>query len=253
MKVVRFRPRDGGAVKYGIHKGDSVQAITGSPFEGMVVETAERHGRDDVTLLAPCTPSKIVALGLNYRDHAEELGMPLPQEPLLFLKPPSAVIGLRDAIVLPEMSKRVDYEAELAVVIGTRTRGITPDDAPSHILGYTCLNDVTARDLQRRDVQFTRSKSFDTFCPMGPWIETDLDPADLQIQCRRNGTLVQSSRTSQLIHPVPEVVSFISRIMTLEPGDVVATGTPRGVGPIKAGDVITVSIENLGELVNHVV
>ncbi len=252
MKVVRFRTDPSGPVHYGIWSEDHVTVMVASPFEGMIVGTSERYPQDKIELLAPCAPTKVVAVGLNYRDHAEELGMPIPDEPLIFLKPPSAVTGPGKEIRLPGMSYQVDYEAELAVVIGRRAKDVPADRASEYILGYTCLNDVTARDLQKKDIQFTRSKSFDTFCPIGPWIETELDPSDLRIQSRVNGQIRQDSRTSQLIHSVPELVSFISAIMTLEPGDVIATGTPVGVGSLRPGDEVTVEVEGIGALVNPV-
>jgi len=206
----------------------------------------------DFKLLAPASPTKIVAVGLNYRDHAEELNMPIPKEPIIFLKPPSAVIGPGEPIILPPQSKRVDYEAELAVVIKKQAKNIKPEQAKEHILGYTCFNDVTARDLQAKDGQWTRAKSFDTFAPMGPWIETELDPSDLKIQALLNGKVVQNSTTANLIFSVPQLLSFISKIMTLKPGDIIATGTPSGIGPLAPGDEITIRIQGIGELKNPV-
>ena len=203
-------------------------------------------------LLAPCSPAKVVAVGLNYRDHAKELGMAVPEEPILFLKPPTTVIGQGEAIAFPEMASRVDYEAELGIVIKDTVKSIAPEEAHDHILGYTCVNDVTARDLQRKDGQWTRAKSFDTFCPVGPWIETDLDPGDLAVESFLNGEQRQASRTSQFIFPVDVLVSFISKIMTLFPGDLILTGTPAGIGPMKPGDEIEVRIEGIGSLKNTV-
>ncbi len=252
MKIARFlRPGSGEAV-YGVCQGESASVVVASPFEGLIVESSETYPLDRIRLLAPCQPTKIVAVGLNYRDHARELGMPLPEEPLIFLKPPSSVIGPGDQIILPEMSSHVEYEAELAVVIGKKTHAIEESQAWSHILGFTCVNDVTARDLQKKDVQFTRSKSFDTFCPLGPHIETELDPGSLRICSYLNGSRRQDSNTGNLIHKVPELVSFISHIMTLEPGDVIATGTPYGVGRISSGDEVTVEVQGIGRLVNPV-
>jgi len=205
-------------------------------------------------LLPPCQPSKIVCLGLNYRDHAEEMGFAIPAEPILFLKPPSSIIGHGDAIVYPEQSARVDYEAELAVVMARRCRMVSPVEASGCILGYTCLNDVTARDLQAKDGQWTRAKSFDTFAPLGPWIETGLaDPHCLDIRLSVNGEVKQSSNTRHLIFSIPEIVAYISGIMTLEPGDVIATGTPSGIGPLKRGDTVCVEIQDIGVLENRVV
>ena len=252
MKLARFeRPGSSDAV-YGIFEGETVSVIVASPFEGLIVRSSENYPLEKVRLLPPCEPTKIVAVGLNYVEHARELGMPLPEEPLIFLKPPSAVTGHGEHIIIPPMSSQVEYEAELAVVIGSKTTKIDPAEAYNHILGFTCVNDVTARDLQKRDVQFTRSKSFDTFCPLGPFIETEFDPGDVRICSFLNGERRQDSRTGNLIHKVPELVSFISHIMTLEPGDVIATGTPYGVGRIMSGDEVAVEIEGIGRLVNPV-
>ncbi|MEN6473223.1 MAG: fumarylacetoacetate hydrolase family protein [Syntrophaceae bacterium] len=204
--------------------------------------------------LPPCEPSKIVALGLNYRDHAQEMGFDLPTEPILFLKPPSSIIGHGDDIVYPALSARVDFEAELAVVIARRCRKISPADVQAYILGYTCLNDVTARDLQAKDGQWTRAKSFDTFAPLGPWIETAIaDPHNLDIRLSVNGEVRQSSNTRHLIFRIPEIVAYISGIMTLEPFDVIATGTPSGIGPLNRGDTVCVEIQDIGVLENRVV
>jgi 2-keto-4-pentenoate hydratase/2-oxohepta-3-ene-1,7-dioic acid hydratase in catechol pathway len=204
-------------------------------------------------ILAPVLPSKIVAVGLNYRDHAREMGHDLPANPILFMKPSTAVIGPGEAILYPAQASRVDYEAELAVVIKQRCRDVRPEDARAVILGYTCFNDVTARDLQARDGQWTRAKSFDTFAPLGPWVETDLaDPHGLAIRARLNGKIVQSSHTGNLIFSVFELVAFISSIMTLERHDVIATGTPSGVGPVARGDEVTIEIDGIGTLSNAV-
>lgn len=253
MKLVRFITKDKKSPRYGIWRDGYARVIVADPFEGMIVGTSETYQADDIILLAPCEPTKIVAVGLNYRDHAEELKMPLPDEPLIFLKPPSSLIGPGADIMLPVQSNRVDYEAELGVVIGKKTKNVPPEKVNGHILGYTCVNDVTARDLQMKDVQFTRAKGFDTFCPIGPWIETEFDPSDALVECKLNGELKQSSRTSQFIHNVPEIISFISQIMTLEPGDVISTGTPKGIGPMRSGDEVVVSIEGIGELKNRVI
>ena len=243
MKRVRF------AIDEKIYTGRLVEKrivpLEGESFPREVV-------LENVRLLAPCRPSKIVAVGLNYRDHAEELHLSLPEEPLLFLKPSTSIIGPEDTIMLPPQSERVDYEAELAVVIGKQARRITSDRAKDYILGYTCLNDVTARDLQNKDGQWTRAKGFDTFSPLGPWIETDLDPSDLAISLLLNGETKQQSRTSNLIFDVFRLVEFISHIMTLMPGDVIATGTTSGIGPMKDGDTVEVRIEGIGSLINHV-
>ncbi len=252
MKLVRFLPPGKDNALYGIVKGNRVCTIVASPFEGMIVETSEEYDLDAATLLAPCIPSKVVAVGLNYTDHAKELGMALPEEPLIFLKPPSSVIGPGQAIVCPASSQQVEYEAELGVVIGKRAKDVIAEDALNFVLGYTCLNDVTARDLQKRDVQFTRSKSFDTFCPVGPCIETRLDPSDVTVRSYLNGEKRQDSTTRYLVHPVERLIEFISSVMTLEPGDIIATGTPYGVGRIQPGDEIAVEIKGIGRLVNPV-
>lgn len=204
-------------------------------------------------LLAPVQPGKVVGVGLNYRDHVEELALPLPQDPIIFLKPASSVIGPEQEIRYPVQSTRVDYEAELGIVIGERCDHVSAAEAARRIFGYTCLNDVTARDLQMRDGQWTRAKSFDTFCPLGPCIVTDLaDPHDLAITSRVNGEVRQQSNTTNLIFNVFELVEFISAIMTLEPGDVIATGTPAGIGALEPGDEVEVEIEHIGTLKNRV-
>ena len=218
-------------------------------------EPGERLGTlDEVErFLPPTLPTKVVAVGLNYRDHAEEVGLPIPEEPLLFIKPSTSVVGHGDPVIYPGvMTKRVDYEAELAIVIGRRCRSVSPEDALGYVLGYTCANDVTARDLQSKDGQWTRSKSFDTFCPLGPFVVSGVDPSDLEISMLVNGKVVQHSRTSNFIFPVPLLVSHISHVMTLEPGDVIITGTPAGIGPVKKGDLMRVEIERLGALENRV-
>lgn len=197
-------------------------------------------------------PTKVVLVGLNYKDHARELQMPLPDEPILFLKPPTAVIGPEESIVYPAQSKRVDYEAELAVVIKDKCKDLEPDEVMEHVEGFTCLNDVTARDLQRKDVQWTRAKSFDTFCPVGPKIVRDIEPNNVKIQSYLNGELRQDSNTSNFIFNTEELVSFVSKVMTLLPGDIVATGTPSGIGAMKRGDTIEIKIEGIGTLRNYV-
>lgn len=220
--------------------------------ENGIISGGEVLSLEDVTLLPPCQPSKIVCVGLNYVKHAQELKMPLPDEPILFLKPPSAILAPGGQIVYPPSSIQVDYEGELAIVIGKRCRNVSADEAEKYILGYTCFNDVTARDLQRKDGQWTRAKSFDTFAPFGPWI-SKIDPSDADIKTRVNGKLVQDSNTSDLIFSIPRLVQFISAVMTLEPGDVIATGTPPGVGQLQKGDLVEVEIEGIGVLKNSVV
>ncbi|MCS7199854.1 MAG: fumarylacetoacetate hydrolase family protein [Caldimicrobium sp.] len=243
IKIGRFKR--GEEVFYGYLLGEEVVCIDGTSKERMFLR--------DIKILAPCIPTKIIGVGLNYRDHAEELKMALPQEPLIFLKPPTAVIGPEESIVLPPESKEVHYEGELAVVIGQKLyRPYTYDEVEKAILGYTCFNDVTARDLQRRDIQWTRSKSFNTFAPIGPFIVKGIDPQNLRIETRLNGKIVQSSHTKQMIFKPIELIFYISQIMTLLPGDVIATGTPSGVGPLKAGDVVEVEIEHIGVLRNSV-
>jgi 2-keto-4-pentenoate hydratase/2-oxohepta-3-ene-1,7-dioic acid hydratase in catechol pathway len=250
MRIVRFVSQ--GKTRHGLlQEKDQVQPLADSPFENIHPE-GEILPLDQVTILAPCLPSKIVAVGLNYRDHAEEVGMPIPEEPMLFMKPGTAVIGPGGKIIIPEMSERVDYEAELGVVMGKRIFRASKEDARKAILGYTCVNDVTARDLQMKDIQFTRAKGFDTFAPMGPWIETDLDPQALAIETFLNGEQKQKSSTSQLVFDSYHLVHFISWIMTLNPGDVIATGTPAGIGPMQAGDRVEVRVEGIGSLVNEV-
>jgi 2-keto-4-pentenoate hydratase/2-oxohepta-3-ene-1,7-dioic acid hydratase in catechol pathway len=251
MRLVRFRWGDG--IFYGVLAGEMIRPLARPPFEGLS-QTEEEIPLAEVVLLAPCEPSKIVALGLNYRDHAAEFGSPLPEEPLLFLKPGTAVIGPDADIVYPQMSRQVDFEAELAVVMGRTARRVSQAAAWDYILGYTAINDVTARDLQKKDGQFTRSKSFDTFAPLGPWIETGiLNPDNLTVEAYLNGERRQHSNTSNLVFGVAYLVSFISRIMTLLPGDVIATGTPSGVGPMQPGDVVEIRLEGIGSLRNRVV
>lgn len=241
-----------GSIRWGLVKDDLVMVLREEPWNGIKDSFEEKLPISKVKLLSPSLPTKIIALGLNYRDHAEETGFPIPKEPLIFLKPPSAVIGSGDTILIPKDVGRVDYEAELAIVIGKRCKNISKEEAPNYILGYTCFNDVTARSLQSKDGQWTRSKSFDTFAPVGPWISTEVNPLDLSIKLYLNGELRQNSRTSRMIFNVYEIVSFVSRIMTLEPGDIIATGTPSGIGPIKDGDEVIVEIEGIGRLVNYV-
>ena len=243
----------GGDPRWLLAEQDGLYWLEGSPF-GEWKRSAEVSSLAGVRVLAPCTPTKIVAVGVNYLSHAEEMGTQLPQEPLLFLKPPSSVVGHRSSIMYPShLSARVEYEGELALVIGQRVRAVTPERALECLLGYTCANDVTARDLQRRDSQWARAKGFDTFCPLGPVISTDVDPASLVIRTRLNGELRQQASTGEMIFPVGRLLSAISAVMTLEPGDVVLTGTPTGVGELQVGDVVEVEIEGIGTLTNSVV
>lgn len=258
-----------GGVAWGIVEGPAdaaldaltVAAIDGHPF-GLITFTGDRWALPDVRLLSPILPSKVVAIGKNYAAHAREMaegsGRPddgqaqAPTGPVIFLKPSTSVIGAGDTIRLPADSARVDHEAELAIVIGRPARDVGRADAMAHILGYTAANDVTARDQQRADVQFTRGKGHDSFCPLGPWIQTVLDPSDLRVTAAVNGELRQDGRTSEMIHDIPALIEFMSGVMTLLPGDVILTGTPAGVGPIVDGDSVTVEIEGIGALTNPV-
>jgi 2-keto-4-pentenoate hydratase/2-oxohepta-3-ene-1,7-dioic acid hydratase in catechol pathway len=246
---------------YGLLRGHVVYALEGDPFTGPpdLPAIAPEHAVgaiDELELLAPCTPTKIVAVGRNYAEHAAELGNVVPGEPLLFFKPPSAVIGPGAPIVLPPQSEQVDHEAELCLVIGQRCRDVAPDAAWRYVLGVTCGNDVTARDIQRQDKQWTRAKGFDTSAPLGPWIVTGLaaaDVVDLSITCQVNGLYRQMGRTKDMVFSPPDLISYITQMITLEPGDVVMTGTPAGVGPLQAGDVVEVTIEGIGTLTNPVI
>lgn len=250
MKIVRYK--DGTITKWGVVEEDGVREMDGDPF-GHFHLLSKTKKIEEVRLLSPCLPSKIVALGFNYRDHAEEVKMELPKEPFLFLKPSTSVIGPGEAIIYPKISKRVDYEAELAIVIKKKAKAVAEEKAADYILGYTCFNDVTARDLQKKDTQLTRAKGFDTFAPIGPYIVTDIDPHHLEISSYLNGDRRQHSNTKNLIFGPHQLVSFISYIMTLLPGDVIATGTPSGIGPMALGDRIDVVIEGIGTLSNHVI
>jgi len=232
--------------------GDRARRFDGSPFDGARLGSIE-IAWSEADLRAPVRPSKIICIGRNYAAHAKEHGVEPPKEPLLFLKPPSAVIGPGDAIVLPKESKRVEHEAELGVVIGRRVKRATREGALAAIYGYTCVCDVTARDLQRSDGQWSRAKGFDTFCPVGPWVETELDPSNLAITCAVDGTVRQSGRTSQMIFDIPTLIAYASAAMTLEPGDLLVTGTPEGVGPVEPGNRITITIDGIGELAVGVV
>jgi 2-keto-4-pentenoate hydratase/2-oxohepta-3-ene-1,7-dioic acid hydratase in catechol pathway len=228
----------------------TVSAIAEHPF-GAIEFTGDRWALEDVRLIAPILPSKVVAVAKNYADHAAEMGGQAPSSPVIFIKPSTSVIGFGDTIRLP-VSDRVDYEGELAVVIGKPARDVSRDEALSHVLGYMCGNDVSARDQQKGDGQFTRGKGHDSFCPIGPWIETVLDPSDLRITTSVNGQIKQDGRTKDMVHDIPTLISFVSNVMTLLPGDVILTGTPAGVGPIVAGDTVTVEIEGIGALSNKV-
>ena len=228
-------------------EGTRARRFGRSPFEGGTVE-GEPVTWSEAELRAPVRPSKIVCIGRNYAAHAKELGNEVPAEPLMFFKPPSSVIGPGQSVVLRAESERVEHEAELGVVIGKRASRVSREEALSYVFGYTCVNDVTARDLQKKDGQWARAKGFDTFCPVGPWIETDFDPTDVSVRCLVDGAIKQDGRTAQMIFDVPTLIAYISRAFTLEPGDLIATGTPEGVDLMPAGSRVTVAIERLGEL-----
>ncbi|MEX1020674.1 MAG: fumarylacetoacetate hydrolase family protein [Litorilinea sp.] len=253
--------RDFDAAQWGILEDDQVTPLAHAPWIGWTGPDAgpqpEIAGaplpRHAVTLVAPATPTKLVCVGRNYAEHAAELGNEVPTEPLIFLKPPTTVIGPDAPVVYPNLSGHVDHEAELALVIGKRCRHLAEADAASVIFGYTLANDVTARDLQRKDSQWTRGKGFDTFAPIGPWVDTAYDPANRAVRCRVNDQVRQDSNTSLLIYSIANVLAFVTAFMTLEPGDLVLTGTPAGVGPVQPGDVMVVEVEGLGELSNPVI
>jgi 2-keto-4-pentenoate hydratase/2-oxohepta-3-ene-1,7-dioic acid hydratase in catechol pathway len=255
MKIVRFRR--GGQSRYGVLSNDSIRSLTANPFE--VFASGRKYDVEgksyllsEVKLEAPVIPSKIICLGLNYRPHVAESHAELPKNPLIFLKPPSAVIGPGEAIVLPRSWKRVDYEAELAVIIGKKAKYVSEKESREYILGYTCFNDVSERVYQKEDGQWTRAKGFDTFAPIGPWIETEIKADDLKVETYLNGEARQSDSTKSLIFGIPTLISFISNVMTLQAGDVIATGTPAGVGPLKVGDAVEIRIEGIGSLKNSV-
>ncbi|MEE8358018.1 MAG: fumarylacetoacetate hydrolase family protein [Candidatus Hydrothermarchaeales archaeon] len=252
MKIARFKTEDKRSY-YGTINGDEIKVINGL---NNLKTTGETYQLKEVKLLAPTNPSKIICIGLNYIDHARELKLSLPEEPLIFLKAPTAVIGPNDNIKYPKMSNQVDHEAELAVVISKKCRDVKAEEAYGFIAGYTAFNDVTARDLQRKDGQWTRAKSFDTFAPIGPWITTKdeiPDPHSLDIELRLNGEIRQNSNTKNMIFKIPKLIEFISEIMTLNKGDVISTGTPPGVGQVKPGDSLEVKIEKIGTLKNQII
>ncbi|MEU4739505.1 fumarylacetoacetate hydrolase family protein [Actinosynnema sp. NPDC023658] len=253
MRIARIAQPDGLAFAAIEGEGDDLTAveIADDPFANPTF-TGRRRPLADVRLLAPFLPPKIVAIGRNYAEHAAELGNEVPENPLMFLKPNTAVIGPNADIKLPAASERVDFEGELAVVIGVGGRDIPAARAHQSILGYTIANDVTARDLQKVDGQWTRAKGFDTFCPLGPWVETEFDPSDVAIRTEVDGVVKQDARTSQLLHGIPELIEYISAVMTLRPLDVILTGTPAGVGPLTAGQTVSVTVEGLGTLTNTV-
>src|SRR6059036_720122 len=249
MRLVRFRFGD--RIATGVVEGDAVRALAGTFFENPV-PTGEEVPLEDVRLLAPVLPSKVVCLGKNYAAHAAEFGGEVPDEPLIFLKPSTSVSGPGDPIPLLPISHRVDYEGELAVVMGRLARNVVAEDASRFILGYACANDVTLRDLQKTDDQWARAKGFDGSCPLGPWIETSVDPTDAVVETRLNGDVVQHASTTDMVFGVAELIEYITTFMTLLPGDVLLTGTPEGVGRVQAGDVVEVEVEGVGPLRNGV-
>ena len=251
MRIVRYETQDGKKPKYGWLLDDKVGEIGGNIFGRYQRKEAETP-LADVRLLAPSEPTKILCVGRNYVEHAKELGNEVPKIPLIFMKPPSSIIANGDTIILPPQSAQVEHEGELVVVIGKRGRHITPENARKHILGYTIGNDVTARDLQKSDGQWTRAKGFDTFCPFGPWIDTEFDPADAVVTCRVNGQMRQMASTRDMVFNVGVLISYVSSVMTLDSGDLIFTGTPSGVGQLKDGDEVAVEIEGLGEIKNKV-
>ncbi|MFH1791481.1 MAG: fumarylacetoacetate hydrolase family protein [Candidatus Omnitrophota bacterium] len=252
MNIVRFLVPGLKRPQYGVENNGKIHVMRGNPYSAFRIRKSAPYDVRGVRFECPVEPSKIVLVGLNYRDHAEELGMAIPGEPVIFLKPPCSLIGHMGAVIYPGWVGRLDYEAELAVVIGKVCRRIRPGSAAKYILGYTCLNDVTARDIQKMDGQWTRAKSFDTFCPVGPCVTTGIRPSGLDICLTLNGRRRQFSNTGNMIFGPAEIVSFVSNVMTLLPGDIISTGTPPGVGPMGPGDTVSVSIEQIGTLTNTV-
>ena len=250
MRIIRFKTQNT-APQFGWIRDGRVGVIHGDPF-GEFRRFEEAYDLSEVQLLLPCLPSKIIAVGRNYRAHAAEMNNDVPTYPLIFLKPPSSLITNGEDIILPPQSNRVEHEAELAIVVGKRSRWLTKENALDAVFGYTIANDVTARDLQYLDGQWSRAKGFDTFCPVGPWIETEFDPTDAIITCHVNNTLRQMSSTREMIFSVEQLMMYISSIMTLEPGDLILTGTPAGVGLLQPGDQVSVHIDGIGTLVNPV-
>lgn len=256
MRIARFTPPKeiSASPLFGIVTGNEIEILAGDPLYSGINKTGEKVALDSVKLLAPVIPrSKVVCVGKNYADHAKEMDSVVPEQPVIFIKPNTSVIGPDDAIIWPAMSKKVDHEAELAIVIGKICKDVPKDRVKDVIFGYTIGNDVTARDLQKVDGQWSRAKGFDTFCPLGPWIVTDLDPSDLAISAEVDGELRQSDRTSSMIFDIPTIINFISQVYTLLPGDVILTGTPAGVGAIPVGSSVSVTIEGIGTLTNRAV
>ena len=250
MRIARFSVE--GDVAFGVVEGEEVAALVSHPF-GPLSFTGDRYPLTAVRLLAPIIPSKVVAIGKNYADHAREMGSEPPASPVMFMKPSTAVVGPGDAVARPPSVQRLDFEGELAVVIGRLARDVPRSVALEAVLGYTCANDVTARDQQQSDGQWTRAKGYDSFCPLGPWIETELDPSATRVTTTLNGETKQDAKTDLLLHDVPALVEYVTNVMTLLPGDVILTGTPAGVGPMDVGDEVAVSVEGIGTLTNRVV
>ena len=251
MRIARFTTGDDPIYGLVDGAGEKIAEITGDPLYTRIELTGRTYAVDDVRLLAPVIPrSKVIGIGKNYHDHAKEMGGEAPAEPLMFLIPNTAVVGPGDPVVMPSQSSTVHYEGELAVVIGRMCKDVEPEDALKVVFGYTCANDVTARDLQKSDGQWSRAKGFDTFCPLGPWIETDLDPMDQPLVTRLDGEIVQDGHTSDMVHGVAELISHASKAFTLLPGDVILTGTPAGVGPVEVGQRVDVEIGDIGLLSN---
>jgi 2-keto-4-pentenoate hydratase/2-oxohepta-3-ene-1,7-dioic acid hydratase in catechol pathway len=250
MRIIRFQ-RGQEPPRYGWILEGMVGEIEGSIYSEYRRQELE-YSLDSVRLLAPVEPGKIICIGRNYADHAKEVGSAVPEIPILFMKPSTSVIGPNQPILIPPQSQQVEHEGEVAVVIGRKGRWVLPENAADHILGYTIANDVTARDLQRRDGQWTRGKGFDTFCPLGPWVETEFDPSDALLTCHVNQELRQMSSTRDMVFNIRQLVAFISSVMTLLPGDLILTGTPAGIGPLGEGDVVRVTVEGIGELRNPV-
>lgn len=256
MRIARFTPPKevSASPLFGVVSGDEVEILAGDPLYSGITKTGEKVSLSAVKLLAPVIPrSKVVCVGKNYADHAKEMDSAVPEQPVIFIKPNTSVIGPDDAIVWPAMSQRVDHEAELAIVIGKICKDVPKERVKDVIFGYTIGNDVTARDLQKVDGQWSRAKGFDTFCPLGPWIETEIDPSDLAISAEVDGQVRQSDRTSSMIFDIPTIINFISQVYTLLPGDVILTGTPAGVGLIPVGSTVSITIEGIGTLSNRAV
>ncbi|MGH3095019.1 MAG: fumarylacetoacetate hydrolase family protein [Streptosporangiales bacterium] len=255
MRIARFVKDD--SLAFGVIQGDPgsevLAEVNGHPFSPQLELTGSRQPLAEARLVAPVLPSKIVAIGKNYAEHAAEMGSAVPEEPIVFLKPSTSIVGPGEPVTYPALSANVHHEAELAVVISRVCREVPPERAMDVVFGYTCANDVTARDLQRREAQWARAKGFDGFCPIGPWIETELDPSDLAIGCTVGDEQRQAGRTSQMIRDIPALITYITAAMTLLPGDVILTGTPAGVGPVQIGDRMSVTVEGIGTLTNTVV